>query len=75
MEGFRDNIDNLAQTGNLESILTALIYWLIIVAAVFLVFLIAVKINNYLTKKRYENKKAFEEKRRIALERRKKEQA
>ena len=75
MEGFRDNIDNLAQTGKLESILTALIYWLIIVAAVFLVFLIAVKINNYLTKKNYENKKAFEEKRRIALERRKKEQA
>ncbi len=51
MEGFRNNIDSLANTSTLENILIAIIYWLAIIVVVLFVFYVAVKINNRIQKK------------------------
>jgi hypothetical protein len=47
MEEFRDNIDSLSNTGALENLLIAIIYWLAVIVVILFVFYIAVKINNY----------------------------
>ena len=57
MEEFRDNINSLSNTGAIENILIAIIYWLAVVVVILFVFYIAVKINNY---RLYRNSKNFE---------------
>ena len=47
MEEFRENINTLSNTGNIENILVGIIYWLAVIVVILLVFYIAVKINNY----------------------------
>ncbi|HBZ02634.1 MAG TPA: hypothetical protein DEO83_02315 [Lachnospiraceae bacterium] len=47
MEEFRDNINSLSNTGTIENILIAIIYWLAVVVVILFVFYIAVKINNF----------------------------
>ena len=47
MEEFRDNIDSLSNTGTIENLLIAIIYWLAVIVVILFVFYIAVKINNY----------------------------
>ncbi len=47
MEELRDNIDSLSNTGALENLLIAIIYWLAVIVVILFVFYIAVKINNY----------------------------
>lgn len=47
MDEIRDNINSLSNTGALENILIAIIYWLAVVVVILFVFYIAVKINNY----------------------------
>ena len=57
MEEFRDNINSLSNTGAIENILIAIIYWLAVVVVILFVFYIAVKINNY---RLYRKSKNFE---------------
>lgn len=57
MEEFRDNINSLSNTGAIENILIAIIYWLAVVVVILFVFYIAVKINNY---RQYRKSKNFE---------------
>ena len=47
MDDIKNNIDSLSNTGNIENILIAVIYWLAVVVVILFVFYIAVKINNY----------------------------
>ncbi len=47
MEEFRDNIDSLSNTGTIENILIAVIYWLAVLVVILFVFYVAVRINNY----------------------------
>lgn len=53
MEGFRNNIDSLADTSTLENILIAIIYWMAILVVILLIFYIAVKIHNVVLKKNH----------------------
>ncbi|MBR3041981.1 MAG: hypothetical protein IKH94_04840 [Eubacterium sp.] len=57
MEEFRDNINSLSNTGAIENVLIAIIYWLAVVVVILFVFYIAVKINNY---RQYRKSKNFE---------------
>lgn len=52
MEGFRENIDALADTSTLENILIAIIYWLVVLVVILFVFYISVKINNHIRARR-----------------------
>ncbi len=47
MEELRDNIDSLSNTGALENLLIAIIYWLAVIVVILFVFYVAVRINNY----------------------------
>ena len=57
MEEFRDNINSLSNTGAIENVLIAIIYWLAVVVVILFVFYIAVKINNY---RQFRKSKNFE---------------
>ena len=53
MEEFRDNINNLSNTGNIENVLIAIAYWLAVIVVILFVFYIAVKLNNWRLYKRH----------------------
>ena len=48
MDGFKDNIDNLSNTSNIEEFLIAAAYWIAIIFVILFVFYVSVKLNNFI---------------------------
>ena len=48
MDGFKDNIDGLSNTSNIEEFLIAAAYWIAIILVIMFVFYVTVKLNNFI---------------------------
>lgn len=58
MDGFKDNIDNLSNTGNIEEFLIAAAYWIAIILVIMFVFYVSVKLNNFIQDRKRKKSKA-----------------
>ena len=48
MDGLKENIDGLSNTGDIEEFLIAAAYWIAIILVILFVFYVTVKLNNFI---------------------------
>ena len=52
MSNFTDQIGEMTNTTNIENLLMAMAYWLVVIIILIFVFLVAVKISNFIKHKK-----------------------
>ena len=58
MDGFKDNIDGLSNTSNIEEFLIAAAYWIAIILVIMFVFYVTVQLNNFIQDRKRKKSKA-----------------
>ena len=58
MDGLKENIDGLSNTGNIEQFLIAAAYWIAIILVILFVFYVTVKLNNFIQDRKRKKSKA-----------------